>query len=675
METQVLDEGGANLLLNALLQNDMDAAGFKILNLDTSNLNVGAGPISFPAVAGQFLNSYDSVSRLFTALQPATTDLSDFPDVAGQAGKMLSNDGVLLLWATPQGTSGLGNNGYLNVKQAPYNAVGDGVTDDYAAISQALADAAGGLGIYFPKGTYLISQPLSATAPCSLLGDNPYQSVIRLDPAAAGGYVMQVPGNSNLTRLGFDGALNLGVQPVPVGRLGLQILNAGGVSLQSCAVSNCSGSGIQATGCFAILIRDCLVANCGGYGIQANNSPKSVIMGNRVQGTTLSGIWAVNAPYCTINNNQVYQCGPNGYGIGAFDSDNSVLSGNIVQQCLIGMVVAVTGSHSANRLSFGYTVNGNNTLRNYLGGIVVILASGTNLTGNIVSATGHGGTDGLTYTVEPGVMVDTAGSAYQAGDVLTLSGGTGTPTQVAVTATGPGGSLLPDGLAIIEPGKYSVFPANPASCTGGSGSGALLILTGTSIINPGTAYSTGQVLIATTGSFFNPVRVLVTAVDPDGRVTAYQILDGGGYFGTLPATLSFGNDASAGSGGILLPTDPDVVRPGTSLQLTPSWGLRYSKNMLGKASFGIATVGALQGGVISGNMIDTIKTGTGIVIREDVSPYDGRADWLCVTGNSVMNNAYAIKGATGSTLDDNYLFNSIFDNNLIYPPLPVDVLT
>src|SRR4030095_4824244 len=156
-EIQVLDEGGVNLLLNAILQNDMDAAGFKILNLDTSNLSVGAGPISFPAQASKFLNSYDSVSRLLTAAQPSTTDLADFPSVTGQSGKIMSNDGVALLWATPQGGSGLANNSYLNVKQAPYNAVGDGVTDDYVAINQALLDAAGGIGVYFPKGTYLVS--------------------------------------------------------------------------------------------------------------------------------------------------------------------------------------------------------------------------------------------------------------------------------------------------------------------------------------------------------------------------------------------------------------------------------------------------------------------------------------------------------------------------------------
>jgi parallel beta-helix repeat protein len=659
METQTLIEGGTTLVVNGLLQNDMDAAGFKILNLDTSNLSVGAGPISFPAVSKNFLNSYDSVSRLFTSLRPATTDLSDFPAVAGQTGKVLSNDGASLLWATPQG------GGYLNVKQSPYNAVGDGVTDDYAAISQALSDAAGGLGVYFPKGTYLISQPLTVTAACSLAGDNQSQSVIRLAPASSGLYVLQVPSGSTVVRLGFNGSLNASTQPVTVGRVGLQILNASDVSIFSCTASNCSGSGIQATGCSGVIVRGCTVSGCGGYGIQASNSPRSVFAGNRVQGTTLSGIMAVNSPYSVISGNQIAQCGQNGCGIGAFDSDNTVISGNLVQQCLIGIGAVITSSHRSTRISFGYTVTGNNVLRNYLGGIVITLASGFNATGNSMVGNGQGGTDSLTYTVEPGITVDAAGTGYLSGDVLTVTGGAGTPMKVAVLRTGAGGSLLQDGLAVIDPGAYTTFPVNPVACTGGTGSGATLILTGTFIYTAGTAYYPGQVLLGNTGEFISPVRVLVTKVDGAGAVTAYQILDGGGYTGTLPSVLGFASDAFSGAGGT--PPDAEAANPGSGFQLTPSWGLRYSKPNNGRAAFGIATVGSVNGGVIGNNIIHTVSTGTGILIREDASPYDSRADWLCVTGNSLMNNFYSIKGATGYVLDDDYNRNSIFDNNIIYP--------
>ena len=48
----------------------------------------------------------------------------------------------------------------ISVKDAPYNAKGDGVTDDRAAIQAALdaAQAAGGATVFFPVGTYIVSR-------------------------------------------------------------------------------------------------------------------------------------------------------------------------------------------------------------------------------------------------------------------------------------------------------------------------------------------------------------------------------------------------------------------------------------------------------------------------------------------------------------------------------------
>ncbi len=53
------------------------------------------------------------------------------------------------------------NSGVIDVTAAPYNAKGDGVTDDTRAIQQALRDyPARGAIIYLPNGTYLLSRPL-----------------------------------------------------------------------------------------------------------------------------------------------------------------------------------------------------------------------------------------------------------------------------------------------------------------------------------------------------------------------------------------------------------------------------------------------------------------------------------------------------------------------------------
>jgi hypothetical protein len=79
----------------------------------------------------------------------------------------------------------------VDVTQPPYRAKGDGVTDDTAAIQQALTDLMGQHKVlYFPKGTYLVSRTLNWSNQNSrkqpawgfnwLQGQNPLQTVIRL---------------------------------------------------------------------------------------------------------------------------------------------------------------------------------------------------------------------------------------------------------------------------------------------------------------------------------------------------------------------------------------------------------------------------------------------------------------------------------------------------------------
>lgn len=56
-----------------------------------------------------------------------------------------------------------GGYGFYNVRLAPYNAAGDGVTDDTVAIQAAVDDcvAAGGGVVFFPRGTYKVTSCIS----------------------------------------------------------------------------------------------------------------------------------------------------------------------------------------------------------------------------------------------------------------------------------------------------------------------------------------------------------------------------------------------------------------------------------------------------------------------------------------------------------------------------------
>jgi hypothetical protein len=69
----------------------------------------------------------------------------------------------------------------FNVKNPPYNAAGNGVTDDTAAIRAAIAAASvKGGEIMVPAGTYLVSGTLAVTSPgVTLVGEGPGASVLR----------------------------------------------------------------------------------------------------------------------------------------------------------------------------------------------------------------------------------------------------------------------------------------------------------------------------------------------------------------------------------------------------------------------------------------------------------------------------------------------------------------
>ncbi|MCD8482863.1 MAG: glycoside hydrolase family 55 protein [Verrucomicrobia bacterium] len=82
------------------------------------------------------------------------------------------------------------DSGILNVRLAPYHAVGDGIADDTAALQQAIVDAdATGRIIYLPNGIYRITNRLLPTTEryyLNIEGESRDGTIIRLDANAQG---------------------------------------------------------------------------------------------------------------------------------------------------------------------------------------------------------------------------------------------------------------------------------------------------------------------------------------------------------------------------------------------------------------------------------------------------------------------------------------------------------
>lgn len=107
-----------------------------------------------------------SLTEMIAAMRASFGANDGYVRETGQASDQLLKDALANIRSA--------NFPYFNVKSAPYNATGNGVTDDSSAIQSAVTAcaAAGGGVVYFPRGTYLCSTGITITnSRVSVLGD------------------------------------------------------------------------------------------------------------------------------------------------------------------------------------------------------------------------------------------------------------------------------------------------------------------------------------------------------------------------------------------------------------------------------------------------------------------------------------------------------------------------
>lgn len=103
-----------------------------------------------------------------------------------------------------------------------------------------------------------------------------------------------------------------------------------------------------------------------------------------------------------------------------------------------------------------------------------------------------------------------SGTGYVIGDILTVSGGTLTQvTLFKVTQVDSNGAVL--AVAVLVIGAYTVIPSNPASTTGGTGTGCTLLITWTS--TPLTPSSTTPPVARTTAALVSGIILVQDGVD------------------------------------------------------------------------------------------------------------------------------------------------------------------
>jgi hypothetical protein len=139
-----------------------------------------------------------------------------------------------------------------------FGAVGDGVTDDTAAI-QAAVTAAGGKTLFIPEGVYLCTSSITSTVGITIIGDDTPTTVLLFDiDSSTDGLVLNKTGvavyptlNSNATGFKLENFSCQGVTTASVKNL-VYCDNIWKVSINDVWAYNCTGNGFNFNQCLHV---------------------------------------------------------------------------------------------------------------------------------------------------------------------------------------------------------------------------------------------------------------------------------------------------------------------------------------------------------------------------------------------------------------------------------------
>jgi len=305
----------------------------------------------------------------------------------------------------------------LNVRSSPYNAAGDGSSDDTAAIMKAVTAAIGTGGtVYLPAGTYLIN-PIANSNVGLRLGSN---MTLYLDPAAVLKALPTSTAHYEMIRLADCQNVNV---------CGGTILGNNGDNSIPTPTTLEDGNGIEILGSSNVVVEGTVVADCFCDGIYIGGDSSNVTLckvtarANRRNGMSLvygSGI-AVIASGFTQNTGSVEVAGEsmiNGSGMDLEPNSDESISQVLISGCTftgnysVGLAWGI-GAGSTSNSSTDSVFLVDSTVSGNLDGVMAENCSGSVIMGNTVS--GHAGYgiyvhDGASDTVCSGNTVTGTGS-------------------------------------------------------------------------------------------------------------------------------------------------------------------------------------------------------------------------------------------------------------------------
>lgn len=264
---------------------------------------------------------------------------------------------------------------YINVKD--YGATGNGTTNDYTAINNAVSALPTDDGVlYFPSGTYSMGTALTLTSKNRV--------IIKSDDATI--------------KVSHNGA---GIALVSCHFCNIE----GRLNFVSNAVSAATHFAIYTDECNSPTIKNCNISGDFEIGILAYRNGNNTYKAGLINNNTITGcrqgitVWDTNE-YTIVENNYIQDClnSTNGYGINSRSGNVNILN-NVVYNCRIG-IRQTSGNHTnADHAS----INNNFLISNTCCGIFL---NGTDYSETICDNVIIGGSGG-TFTEPTNATADT----------------------------------------------------------------------------------------------------------------------------------------------------------------------------------------------------------------------------------------------------------------------------
>jgi parallel beta-helix repeat protein len=273
----------------------------------------------------------------------------------------------------------------MPVNVVDYGAVGDGVTDDTAAIQAALA-AGAGKDVRFANGaTYLVASALTPSSGTTIAGNAKIKAT-NTRPFSA---VFDLSALSGVTLRGFEIDGNTNADGTVGAEFGIRVTGGSHVTLRDLYIHDTYGEGIRFDGGTGHAVVGGRVIDTGRGSVKEDHgiallAATSSLTHVRVEGAYLSG---------------ANRKGIAGYSTGGFSLSEVAIVGNTIRNCGLGGIFVATNPASPGPIS-GVTITGNTTDGNYTN-IELVDVTGGAIAGNTV----RNAADGIHVDSSAGVSI------------------------------------------------------------------------------------------------------------------------------------------------------------------------------------------------------------------------------------------------------------------------------